>query len=157
MTASAATDLRIDWYSTLASLIATFPTPQYPKGTSAYTTDFGVVYWNGSFWENQTANTFAASTTVTQAAGTPLTAELCDITATAAGAVTLPASVPGNIIVVHNISAFNVTVFPNAGGTGTEAINGGSANAGLLMATAKSASFTCAVPGAWWTVPRTPS
>src|SRR3984957_1762120 len=100
MTASASTDLRIDWYSTLASLIATFPNPQYPKGTSAYTTDFGVVYWNGSFWENQTAGTIAASTTVTQAAGTPLTAELCDITATAAGAVTLPASVPGNAITV---------------------------------------------------------
>lgn len=157
MTASAATDLRIDWYSTLASLIATFPNPQYPRGTQAYTTDFGVVYWNGSFWENVTATTIAASTTVTQAAGTPLTAELCNITSTAAGAVTLPASVPGNVITVHNLSAFNVSVFPNAGGTGTEAINGGSANAALVVAAAKSTTFTCAVPGAWWTVPRIPS
>jgi hypothetical protein len=157
MTASAALDGRIDWSGTLAALIAAYPNPVQPKGVSAYTTDFGLVIWNGSFWENQTAVTIAASTTVTQAAGTPVTAELCNVTSTAAGAVTLPASVPGNMITIHNISAFTVSVFPNAGGTGTEAINGGTANAALAVATSKSTTFTCAVPGAWWTVPRTPS
>ena len=158
MTASATIDKRIDWSSTLAALVAAFPTgPGGPAGVSAYTTDFGQVIWNGLFWENNTAGTFAANLTVTQAAGTPLTAELCNITATAAGAVTLPASVPGNIIAVHNISAFSVSVFPNAGGTTTEKINALSANSAIVMATNTSASFTCAVAGQWYTVPRLPS
>lgn len=157
MTADAKLDLRIDWGKTLALLVATFPTPQFPQGTQAYTTDFGLVCWNGSFWENNTAGTFAANLTVTQAAGTPLTAEMCNITASAAGAVTLPASVPGNIITVHNISAFTVTVFPNAGGTTTEKINALGNNAGLAIATNLSAQFTCVVAGQWYTVPRTPS
>jgi hypothetical protein len=146
-------DGRIDWSGTLAQLIAAFPNPTLRKGTLAYTTDFGAVYFNGSVWANQTPATIAASTTVTQAAGTAITAELVNITATAAGAVTLPPSVPGNSIALLNISTFNVTVFPNT----NETINGLSANAGLVMASAKSAQFTCAVPGQWVTVPRVPS
>lgn len=101
--------------------------------------------------------TIAGNTTVTQAAGTPITTMLNNVTATAAAAATLPPSVPGLEIVVHNISAFTVTVFPNAGGTGTENINGGAANAGLALATNTSTTFTCTIAGAWWSVPRTPS
>lgn len=157
MTASAQIDRRIDWYSTLSALVAAFPNPTFPQGTQAYTTDFGLVNWNGSFWENETALTIAGNITVTQAAGTLLTAELCNITATAAAAVTLPASVPGNIITVHNISAFNVSVFPSAAGTTTEKINALSANAAIVMATNTSAAFTCVVVGQWYTVPRVPS
>lgn len=156
-TANPALDKRIDWSSTLAALVAAYSSPSFPVGTSAYTTDFGQVIWTGAFWENNTANTFAANLTVTQAAGTPLTAELCNLTASAAGAVTLPVSVPGNILTVHNISAFNVTVFPNAGGTTTEKINALSSNAGYVMATNTSTAFTCCVAGQWYTVPRVAS
>lgn len=157
MTADAKLDRRIDWFGTLAALVAAYPNPQFPQGTQAYSTDFGLVTWNGFFWENNTAATIAANTTVTQAAGTPLIAEMCNLTATAAGAVTLPASVPGNIITAHNISAFTVTVFPNAGGTTTEKINALANNAGIAMPTNTSTAFTCVIAGQWYTVPRVPS
>jgi hypothetical protein len=157
MTASAQIDGRIDWSSTLAALVAAFPNGPGLRGCVAYTTDFGPVYWNGSFWENQTAGTIAANATVTQAAGTPVTAELTNVTSAAAGAVTLPASVPGNVITIHNISAFTVTVFPNAGGTTTEKINALGNNAGLALPTNTSTAFTCAAVGQWFTVPRIPS
>lgn len=158
MTADSKLDRRIDWFSTLAALVAAFPAgPGGPPGCSAYTTDFGLVCWNGSFWENNTAVTIAANVTVTQAAGTPITAELVNITASAAGSATLPAAVPGNIITVHNISAFTVTIFPNAGGTTTEKINALGNNAGIAMPTNTSAAFTSAALGQWFTVPRVPS
>lgn len=101
--------------------------------------------------------TVAANTTVTQAAGTAIVSALNNITSTAAGAVTLPPSTPGLEIVIHNISAFTVTVFPNAGGTGTEQINALGANAGYAMATNTSTTFTCVVAGQWYTVPRVAS
>lgn len=101
--------------------------------------------------------TIAGNATVTQAAGTPITAMLVNITAAGAAAATLPASQPGLELTVHNISAFNVTVFPNAGGTTTEKINALGSNAGIVMATATSTVFTCNVAGQWWTVPRVPS
>lgn len=157
MTADAKLDGRIDWSSTLAALVAAFPNPQFPQGTSAYTTDFGQVRWNGTFWENETTVTIAANATVTQAAGTPVTAEVTNVTSAAAGAVTLPACVPGNQIIVHNISAFTVTVFPNAGGTTTEKINALGNNAGLALPTNTSTTFTGAALGQWYTVPRVPS
>lgn len=102
-------------------------------------------------------STIAANATVTQAAGTPVTTMLVNITSAAAGAVTLPPSQPGLEMTVHNISANNVTVFPNAGGTTTEKINALGANAGLVMATNTSTVFTCVAAGQWYTVPRVPS
>jgi hypothetical protein len=101
--------------------------------------------------------TIAANTTVTQAAGTPITAMLVNMTSTAAGAATLPASAAGLELTVHNISGFTVTVFPNAGGTGTETINALSANAGIALLTNTSTVFTCNTVGQWYTVPRVPS
>jgi hypothetical protein len=105
----------------------------------------------------ESAATLAASTTVTQAAGSPINTQLVNVTSTAAGAVTLPASAPGLSITVHNISASNVSVFPNAQGTGSETINALSANAAIVMATNTSTTFTCVVAGQWFTVPRVPS
>ena len=102
-------------------------------------------------------STIAANATITQAAGTPVAAMLVNVTSGAAGAVTLPASQPGLEMTVHNISAFTVSVFPNAGGTGTEKINSGGANAALSMPTNTSTVFTCNIAGQWWTVPRVPS
>ncbi len=101
--------------------------------------------------------TIAANATNTQVSGTPVTAMLTNITAGAAGSVTLPASVPGLEMTVHNISAFTVSVFPNAGGTGTEKINALAANAAISMLTNTSTVFTCNVAGQWFTVPRVPS
>lgn len=101
--------------------------------------------------------TIAANATNTQASGTPVTAMLTNVTATATGSVTLPASVAGLELTVHNISAFSVNVFPNAGGTGSEKINALAANAALAMAANTSTVFTCNTAGQWFTVPRVPS
>ena len=101
--------------------------------------------------------TIAGNTTLTQAAGTAITTLLNNVTGGAATAVTLPASAPGLEITVHNISAFAVSVFPNAGGTGTEAINALAANAAQAMPSNTSTVYTCAVAGQWYSIPRVPS
>jgi hypothetical protein len=99
----------------------------------------------------------ASNATNTQASGTPVTTLLTNVTGAAAGSVTLPASVPGLELTVHNVSGFAVNVFPSAGGTGSEKINGGSANAALSLPAQTSTTFTCVLAGSWYTVPRTPS
>lgn len=102
--------------------------------------------------------TIAANVGGTQVAGTPITQMLNNITAAGASySATLPPSVPGLELTVHNISAQTVLVFPNAGGTGTEKINALAANASISMLTNTSTVFTCNVAGQWWTVPRVPS
>ena len=101
--------------------------------------------------------TIPANATNTQASGTAVTSMLVNVTGGAAGSVTLPASQPGLEMTVHNISAFAVSVFPNAGGTTTEKINAGASNAALAMPASTSTVFTCNVAGQWWSVPRTPS
>jgi hypothetical protein len=105
----------------------------------------------------QQSGSVAGNTTITQAAGTAIGAELNEITGGAATAVTLPASIPGMIITIHNVSAFNVSVFPNAGGTTTEKINALGNNAAYVMATNTSTQFTCTIAGQWRTVPRVAS
>lgn len=101
----------------------------------------------------------AGSTTVTQAGGTPITATVNHVTSSAnPTAVTLPPSTPGLSITIALATAVNgVTVFPNAGGTGTETINALAANAGYSMAALTSTTFICAVAGQWFTVPRVAS
>ena len=101
--------------------------------------------------------TVAGNVTLTQAAGTAITTLLNNVTGAAATAVTLPPSAPGLEITVHNISGFTVSVFPNAGGTGTETINGLAANAAQAMPTNTSTVYTCAIAGQWYSIPRTPS
>jgi hypothetical protein len=157
MTASATIDRRIDYTGTLANLIATIPTAGFPAGTWAFASDFGFVTFNGTGWVMQNSTTLAGSATLTQAAGTPVTSELCNVTGAAAVAVTLPASAVGMVITIHMTSAFACSVFPNAGGTTTEKINALGANAAIVMGSNTSAQFTCAVAGQWFTVPRTPS
>jgi hypothetical protein len=103
-------------------------------------------------------STIAANSAGTQVAGTPITAMLTNVTAAGASySVTLPPSAAGLELTVHNISANTIKVFPNAGGTGSETINGGSANASINMLTNTSTVFTCVQAGAWFSVPRTPS
>lgn len=101
----------------------------------------------------------AASTTNTQIGGTPITASVNHVTATSnPGAVTLPPSTPGLQITIALATASDaVSVFPNAGGTGTEAINALGANNAISMGALTSATFICAVAGQWFTVPRVPS
>ena len=101
--------------------------------------------------------TIAANIANSQAAGTPITVMLTNLTATAAASATLPPSVPGLEMTVHNISAFIVLVFPSAAGTGTEKINSGAANAALSLPANTSTVFTCNVAGQWYSVPRVPS
>jgi hypothetical protein len=103
--------------------------------------------------------TIAANATATQASGTAVTTLLTNVTSAATGpySVTLPASVPGMELTVHNISAYSIYVFPNAGGTTTEKINALAANASITMTTNTSSTFTCVVAGQWYTIPRVPS
>lgn len=102
-------------------------------------------------------STIAANIGNTQGTGTPITTMLTNITATAAASATLPISSPGLEMTVHNISAFTVNVFPNAGGTGTEKINALANNAALALPTNTSTVFTCNIAGQWFSVPRVPS
>lgn len=102
--------------------------------------------------------TIAGNAAGTQAAGTPVTTMLANVTTAAANySVTLPPSQPGLEITVHNISANVLRVYPNAGGTGTEQINTAGANTFQAMPANTSTVYTCAVAGQWWSVPRTPS
>lgn len=122
-----------------------------------YTEGLATGFQRGTSLQTFSAATIAANATNTQASGTPVASMLVNVTAGAAGSVTLPVSAPGLEITVHNISAFAVSVFPNAGGTGTEKINALAANAAISMAAGTSTVFTCAVSGQWYTVPRVPS
>lgn len=122
-----------------------------------YTNGLASGFVRGFSLQTFSAVTIAGNTTITQAAGTAINTMLANVTGGAATAVTLPPSTVGMELTVHNVSAFNVSVFPNAGGTGTETINALSANAAILMPTNTSTVFTCTVAGAWLTVPRVPS
>jgi len=91
--------------------------------------------------------------------GGPISALVNMVSAGASGySVTLPVSVPGLCITIHCITASNtVKVYPNAGGTTTEAINALGANAAITMAATTSAQFCCQTAGQWYTIPRVPS
>ncbi len=157
-TASPQLDRRFDFVGILAQLVALGGTTGFPPSTWAWTTDFGFVTWTGTAWVMQTYATIAANVGGSQALGTPIASEIANVTAAAGSySVTLPASLPGMFATVHNISAFTILVFPNAGGTTTEKINAGGSNASLSMLTNTSTTFTCAVAGQWYTIPRVPS
>ncbi len=102
--------------------------------------------------------TIAANATNSQAAGTPITTMQTNVTVGGANySVTLPVSAPGLSLVVHNVSANSMNVYPNAGGTTTEKINAVSANGAYAMAANTSTTFTCQTAGQWYTVPRVAS
>lgn len=123
-----------------------------------YTEGLAQGFQRGTSLTTFSSATVAANVGGTQALGTALTTMLVNVTSAGSNySVTLPVSVPGLDITVHNISANTVLVFPNAGGTTTEKINALSANASISMATATSCQFTCASAGQWYTVPRVPS
>jgi hypothetical protein len=122
-----------------------------------YTEGLASGFARGYSLQTFSAISLAGNATITQGAGTPLSTMLVNVTGGAASAVTLPPSTVGMELTVHNVSAFNVSVFPNAGGTGTETINALSANAAYVMATNTSTVFTCTVAGQWFTVPRVAS
>jgi len=66
-------------------------------------------------------------------------------TVAASTGVRLPAAVAGANIVVFNMGANALAVYPSTG----EAINALSANASLAVAAAKGAEFVCCVNGSW--------
>jgi len=122
-----------------------------------YSEGLATGFQRGSSLQTFSSAVIAANITNTQAAGTPVAAMLVNTTASAAASVTLPVSAPGLEITVHNISAFTVNVFPNAGGTTTEKINALANNAAIALPTNTSTVFTCTTAGQWYTVPRVPS
>lgn len=123
-----------------------------------YTEGLATGFQRGTSLQTFSSAQIAANVGATQATGTPIATMLVNITAAGASySATLPASVPGLELSVNNISAQTVLVFPNAGGTGTEAINAFAANAAISMPTNTSTSFTCNTAGQWYTSPRTPS
>ena len=84
---------------------------------------------------NGVTGTYASvSTTVSQAAATPLLYDVNVIpNAQAAGAVLLPSdAVVGDFVTVTNYTGSNVSIYPSSGGT----INGGGTNAAITLATA---------------------
>lgn len=90
-----------------------------------------------------------------QANGVPITASMTRVTTVGAAgdSVTLPASIPGNQLMVTNAAAVNsMNVFPNAGGTGTEQINALGANAAFAVAAGKTVTFNCYTAGQWHTL-----
>jgi hypothetical protein len=102
--------------------------------------------------------TIAANVGGTQGTGTAVKSAINNVTAAGASySITLPVSVPGVVITINNISTQTLLVFPNAGGTTTEAINGLGANNSISMSTVTSAQFVCVVAGQWYTLPRVPS
>jgi hypothetical protein len=77
--------------------------------------------------------------------------------ASSGDSITLPASVAGMEITVTNAAAVNpMNIFPSAGGTGTEQINGLGANAAFSLAVTKTVTFICYTAGQWHTLPLAP-
>jgi hypothetical protein len=123
-----------------------------------YTEGLSSGFVRGYSLQTFSAATLAANATGTQASGTAIASMLANVTAAGASySVTLPPSAVGMEITIHNVSTQTILVFPNAGGTGTEAINSIAANGSISMATNTSTVFTCSVAGQWYTVPRVPS
>lgn len=87
-----------------------------------------------------------------QALGTAINANITRFTtvATIADSATLPPSVPGMQLLVINGAANSMNVFPNPGGTTTEKINGGGANAAYALPGNNQATFVCLTAGQWW-------
>lgn len=112
----------------------------------------GKTRWDESWSAVQT--NIVASATVSQAAATPLTAQMCFLAtvASAGNAIRLPAAAPGMEIVVVNQTANAAATYP----AGTDTINGGGAGASVALPTGTGTPataviiFYCGVSGQWW-------
>ncbi len=125
---------------------------------SWYSEGLATGYVKGQSLQTFSYATVAANVGGTQGTGTAIKSMLNTITAAGGSySVTLPVSAPGVELTIANISSQTLLVFPNAGGTTTEAINALGANNSISMLTATSAVFCCTVAGQWWTAPRVPS
>jgi len=67
----------------------------------------------------------------------------------------LPAAAAGKVLFIHNKGANTVKVWPNNGAS--DAINGGSADAAVSLATGVGAIFVAEDATNWYTIPGTPS
>jgi len=157
-TASSALDGRLDFYGTYAQLKAS-PTGGLVVGTQSWTTDQGEVHWTGSNWvQTAVVDGLVANSGGVQAGATALPAMMNRI-GTVGGAgysCVLPISYSSAIITVTNGTATATNIFPNAGGTGTEAINALGANAAFSLGANKSVDFVCYTAGQWFTNPLVP-
>lgn len=113
-----------------------------------------VLFLPGDFHLNAVASV-TASTTQTQAGGTPIVAAQNAVASVnSADAVTLPPANPGmTITILLTTSATTCGVFPAVG----ETINAIAANSVFTMAARTSATFMCVTAGAWLTCPRVAS
>lgn len=109
-----------------------------------YSNGIGTGY-SGSFPTSSFANALTAHAGGGQAGATPLTACINRVTtvATIGDSGLLPASAGGMQITVNNAAANSMNVFP----AGADTING--VTTGFAVAGGKTATFFCAVAGAW--------
>jgi len=105
------------------------------------------VGFSGALETNLPAGPISANATGTQAGATPLTGMInsVNVSGAANSAVLLPVSAPGMQLIVGNIAANAVNVFPQV----NEKINSVAANGALSVAAGKSAMFVCAAAGQW--------
>lgn len=141
MTASTQLDGRLDSTTPLGAPQSTFPN----------------VLCTGFFFESS-ADSITARAGGGQALGTLLTAQQNRVptVVTAADSVKLVVSQKGIQQMVTNASANSLNVFPNDGGTGTEAINALGANAAFALGAGKTVTFVCYTAGIWHTIPLVP-
>ena len=90
----------------------------------------------------------SVSTTVSQAAATPLTDDINILpNAQAAGAVLLPSdAIVSDTVTITNFTGNNVTVYPPVG----DKLNGGATNAGVVLATGATVQWTFSGDGTNW-------
>lgn len=81
--------------------------------------------------------TAVAAAGSTQAGATPLTSNFSIVTSGGAGGVIITETKAPTIVIVASGAGGNITVYPPVGGS----INGGTANAGFVVATSKQAIF----------------
>lgn len=104
---------------------------------------------------NSSQDTVTAHPGGGQVNGVPITSNVVNVTTvgTIGDSLTLPKSISGVDIVVHNSGALSMNVFPASG----EFINALAVNTALAMPAGTSTTFTCLTSGKWITVPRVPS
>jgi hypothetical protein len=125
-----------------------------PQGSNFGVYSANVPHNPGDYYLRSVAQV-TASTTQTQAGGTPLLNEVNQVaSAHAADAVTLPTASPGMVVtVLLSTSSNTCKVFPAVGDT----INALSKDAAITMSALTRAQFVCVAPLQWWTLPLLPS
>lgn len=127
------------------------------KTAAAGVTVDGTLLKDGGVTLGATGMLALSSTTTISAAGTTQGAAtalttgvnvVTTATASSADSVKLPTAAAGRVVIVHNGSSDTINIFPATGG----AINGGSANAAVTLATTKARVFYAVSATAWYSL-----